>query len=156
MYLISNEGYINAGVDFLRIRKTGKIWPSTKDVGINMGVKNISDLVSKEIHGICETKKPTKEQIKKYKMPEREFCEKFSDLSAEELNTKSNRNVYVRNNVMSIIIKNNRSEKKGSIRAIDGFRKKLLVPDSEIPECPEFEAKSKIGTIFRNEKILEE
>ena len=27
-----------------------------KDVGSGMGVKNISDLVLKEIYGICETK----------------------------------------------------------------------------------------------------
>ena len=34
-----------------------------KDVGSGMGVKNISDLVLKEIYGICETKNPTKEQV---------------------------------------------------------------------------------------------
>ena len=42
------------------------------------------------------------------------------------------------------------------MRAIDGFRKKLMIPDFEISECPEYEVKSKIGTIFVNEKILEE
>ena len=31
-----------------------------------------------------------------------------------------------------------------------------MIPDSEISECPEHEVKSKIGTIFVNEKILEE
>ena len=36
-----------------------------KDVRSGMGVKNISDLVWKEIHGILKTKNPTKEQIKK-------------------------------------------------------------------------------------------
>ena len=30
------------------------------------------------------------------------------------------------------------------------------IPDSEIPECPEFEVKSKIGKWFMNEKILKE
>ena len=40
---------------------SGEIWPSMKDVGRGMDVKNISDLVLKEIHGICETKNPTKE-----------------------------------------------------------------------------------------------
>ena len=60
MYLISAEGYINAGVYSLRVQKTGEIWPSMKDVGSGMGVKNISDLVLKEIHGILETKKPYK------------------------------------------------------------------------------------------------
>ena len=34
MYLISAKGYINAGVHFLKIRKTDKIWSSIEDVGI--------------------------------------------------------------------------------------------------------------------------
>ena len=34
--------------------------------------------------------------------------------------------------------------------------KKLMIPESEISECPECEVKSKIGNIFANEKILEE
>ena len=37
---------------FLKIRKTGELWISIKDVGNGLGVKNISDLVSKEIYGI--------------------------------------------------------------------------------------------------------
>ena len=41
-------------------------------------------------------------------------------------------------------------------KKIDGFRKKLMIPEFEIPECPEHEVKSKIGNIFVNEKILEE
>ena len=39
---------------------------------------------------------------------------------------------------------------------MDGFRKKLMVPDSEISECSEHKVKLKIGIIFVNEKILEE
>ena len=31
-----------------------------------------------------------------------------------------------------------------------------MIPESEIPESPEHEVKSKIGNIFVNEKILEE
>ena len=49
MYLISGEGYANAEVLFLRVQKTGDIWPGMKDVGCGMSVKNISDLVLKEI-----------------------------------------------------------------------------------------------------------
>ena len=51
---------------------------------------------------------------------------------------------------MTTIIKRCRGEKTWGIRAIDGFRKKLKIPDSESPKCPEFEAKSKIGEIFKN------
>ena len=31
-----------------------------------------------------------------------------------------------------------------------------MIPESEIPENPEHEVKSKIGNMFANEKILEE
>ena len=65
-----------------------------------MGVKNTSDLVPKEMCGICETKSPTKEQINEYKMTERGIYEKFDNLSEEELNTKSNKNIYVRNDTL--------------------------------------------------------
>ena len=46
--------------------------------------------------------------------------------------------------------------KRRDKRKIDGFRKKLMIPESEIPERPEHEVKSKIGNIFVNEKILKE
>ena len=45
-----------------------------KNVGAGLGIKNISDLVLKEIHGIYEKKKElTKEETKCYKMTEREI-----------------------------------------------------------------------------------
>ena len=56
-------------------------------------------------------KKLTKE-IKNYKTTEREIFQKLDNLSEDELNTKSNKNVYVKNNVMSNIIKHCRGEKK--------------------------------------------
>ena len=49
MYLISTEGYKNAGNHFLRVRKTGKIWSTVKDVNKGLGVKNMYDLILKEI-----------------------------------------------------------------------------------------------------------
>ena len=39
---------------------------------------------------------------------------------------------------------------------MDGFRKKLMIPNSKIPKCPEFEVKSKIEKLFMNEKVFEE
>ena len=50
MYLISAEGYKNANVEFLTIKTTSEIWVNMKDVGSGMGVKNISNLVLKEIY----------------------------------------------------------------------------------------------------------
>ena len=49
MYLISAEGYKNAYARILIIKKTTEIWPSMKDVGSAMNLKNMSDLVLKEI-----------------------------------------------------------------------------------------------------------
>ena len=50
------EGYKNAGVHCLKIRKNDKLWGGMKDVGVGLGVKSISDLVLKEIRGIYEKK----------------------------------------------------------------------------------------------------
>ena len=41
----------------------------------------------------------------------------------------------MRNNVMTTIIKCYSDEKKRGIRAIDGFRKKLMIPDSKFEVC---------------------
>ena len=58
---------------------------------------------------------------------------------------------------MTTIIKRCRGEKKKrGIRAIDGFRNKLMIPDFEIPKCPEFEVKSKIRKIFKDHHFFEE
>ena len=41
---------------FWQKKTTSEIWVSMKDVRRSMGVKSISDLVLKEMYGICETK----------------------------------------------------------------------------------------------------
>ena len=45
-------------------------------------------------------------------MTKRVIFEKFDNLSEDELNTKSNKNVFVKNIVMTNIIKHCRGEKK--------------------------------------------
>ena len=83
-----------------------------KNVHNGLGVKNMSDLVLKEIYGIYKTKNLTNKQIRKYKMTEKEIFEKYANLSEDELSEKSNKNVYVKNDVMSTVIKRCRCEKK--------------------------------------------
>ena len=51
-------------------------------------------------------------KIKKYKITEREIFENFDNLSEDELNRKSNKNVHVRNDVMTTVIKRCSGEKK--------------------------------------------
>ena len=127
MHLISAEEYKNVNVEFLTINPTSEIWVSMKDVRSGMGVKNISDLVLKEIYGICETKNPSEEQVNKYNTTKREIYKKFTNLSKQELNTKNNKKPYARKDAMATIIKLCRGEKAGGIRSIDGFRKKINV-----------------------------
>ena len=105
MYLISAEGYKNTNVDFLTIKTASKIWVSMKDFGSCIGVKNISDLVLKEIYGICEAKNPSKEQVNEYKMTKRQIYKKFTNLSEKELNIKNNKKTYVKNDVIKTVIK---------------------------------------------------
>ena len=52
-------------------------------------------------------------------MTERETYEKFDNLSDEVLNTKSNKNIFVKNVIMTTIIKRCRGRKKRGLRAID-------------------------------------
>ena len=104
-YPISAKGYKNANVDFLTIKTTSEIRVSMKDIASGVDLKNISDLVLKEIYGICETKNASKEQINEYKMTKRDIFKKFTNLSKQELNIKKHKNPYVTNDVMTTIIK---------------------------------------------------
>ena len=49
MYLISPEGYENAGVHLLIEKETGITWASMKNVQDGLGVQNVSNLILKEI-----------------------------------------------------------------------------------------------------------
>ena len=112
MYLIPVEGYKNSGVHWLRIIETNKTWVNMKHVGDGLGVKNISDLVLKEIRGIYEKKELKKEEIKNYKMTVRKIYKKFANLSEDKLNKMSNKNVYDKNNIITNIMKHCRGDEK--------------------------------------------
>ena len=45
-------------------------------------------------------------------MTKREIYEKYNDLIENELNKKSNKKVYVKNNIMTFVIKQCRGKKK--------------------------------------------
>ena len=66
MDLISIEGYENAVICLKN--KNGNLWVIIKDIKDGLGVKNISDLVLKEIYGAYGKKHLTKEEIKYNKM----------------------------------------------------------------------------------------
>ena len=58
-------------------------------------------------------------------MTERKKFQKFDNLSDDELNTKSSRLVYVKNNVMTNIIKHCRGEKKKRNKSNRWIQKKI-------------------------------
>ena len=70
-----------------------------------MGLKNMPDLVKKEICGIFETKNPTEEQKKKYIRTESEINKKPSDVSKYKHHSDHS-------DLMEKIIKNCRGVKK--------------------------------------------
>ena len=95
-------------------------------------------------------KKLTKEEIKCYKMTEREFFKTFYDYDEDSLNTKSNKTVFVKNTIMT------KKKKKRGVRSPESFRRKLFIPEHKIYESIEHKVKLKIRKIFANEEILEE
>ena len=111
-----------------------------KDVQYGLDVQNISDLVLKEIYGIYKIKSLTKEQIKKYKMSKRDIFEKFDNLVENELNAKATKKFMLKT-MLWLLLLNSAEVKKRGERKMDTFRRKLMIPDSEIGECPEYEVK---------------
>ena len=75
-----------------------------KNVHDGLGVKNMSNLVLKEIYGKYGRKNLTRNETKKYKMTEGEMFVKYDNLSENELNEKDNKKVYVRNYVITSVI----------------------------------------------------
>ena len=89
-------------------------------------------------------------------MTERKFFKTLYDLDKDDLNTKSNKNVFVKNTIMTNIIKNCKGEKKRGVRSAESFRRKLFIAEHEIYESIEHRLKSKIEKIFLNEEMIEE
>ena len=111
MYLISIEGYGNAKVICLK-NKNGDLWVNMKNVKGVLGVKNISDLVLKKNIWCLWKKNLIEEEIEYYKMTEREFFKTFYDYDKDSLNKKSNKTIFVKNTIMTNIIKNCKGGKK--------------------------------------------
>ena len=109
MSLISAKAYENAKVHTIQVKKD--LWISIKDVGNGLGVKNISDLVLKKYMANMK-KKLTKEEIKCYKMTEREIFKKFGKLSNNELDKLCNKSVFVKNTIMTNINHRRGEQKK--------------------------------------------
>ena len=67
MVVITIENCTNAKVHTIKVGNRELFWVKMIDVQNGLGMKNISDLVRKEVHGIFKTNNPTKKQVKEYK-----------------------------------------------------------------------------------------
>ena len=67
MISITADNYIDGGVHTIAVKNKELFWVRMIDVQNGLGLKNINDLLRKEMHGIVETKNITKEQEKIYK-----------------------------------------------------------------------------------------
>ena len=73
MFKISVKEFTNAKVHTITISNRRLFWVRMYDVQEGLGIKNISDLVRKGIHGIFDSNNPTKDQIRNYKRPGKEW-----------------------------------------------------------------------------------
>ena len=63
--VITIENCTNAKVHTIKVENRELFWIKMIDIQNGLGLKNMTDLVRKEIHGIFETNNPTEEQVKK-------------------------------------------------------------------------------------------
>ena len=75
-------------------------------------------------------------------MTEKNFFKMFYDYDENSLNTKSNKNIFVKNTIITNIIKIVKVKKR-DVRSTGEFRRKLFIPDHEICETIEHKVKSK-------------
>ena len=68
----------------LRKSKEAFLWITIKDIGRKLDVKNIFDLVDKEIKGKFGSNYPAKQQIRKYRRHGSEFIEGIKFIYADE------------------------------------------------------------------------
>ena len=109
MVIITVENYLNAKVHTITIKSKDHFWVKMTDVQDGLGIKNISDLVRKEIFGNYYDEKQsikdlTKEQKRKFKRSEAELGKKNV--------YESNITKYARSDIMEKITKNCRGAKR--------------------------------------------
>ena len=119
------------------IDKEKMLWLRNKDIGENLSVGNIYDLIDKEVKGKFETKNPTDEQIREYKRHGSELIddEKF---------------MYTREDIIISIIMHCRATNENVI----DFRTGLRFKQHYITVKKRQSVAKKIIKLLPNEKIL--
>ena len=154
MVVITAEAYKNAQVHTITVKNKKLFWVKMiAQFGLN--IKNILDLVRRELCGIFETKDLTEEQRKKYIKSQHQITKIPRD---------NKKYKYARSDIMEKIIKNymgvkkcndgiNRTEKENqrdNLRIILGFK------ENEVYDPKEYSITKKIKKIFKNQIIDEQ
>ena len=103
MAVITVEKCKNAKVNTVKVGNKELFWIRMIDIQNGLGLKNMSDLVRKEIHGIFSTDKPMSKQIKEYKRSLQELTKCPMDDSEIK---------HVRSDLIERIVKTCRGVKK--------------------------------------------
>ena len=155
MVVITVEAYQNTRVHTITVKNKDFFWVKMKDVQDRLGIKNISDILRKEICGRFGTKDLTVKQKMKYIRSEYQITRNFKD---------SNLYMYAKNKPMEKIIKNCREVEKcnGGVDRSDkedqrrDFRILLGFQENEIYERKGYSVVKRIKKIFKKQAIIEQ
>ena len=103
MVVITVKAYKNAKVNTITVKNKKLFWVKMIDVQDGLGLKNMSDLVKREMCGIFETKDLTEKQKEKYIKSEHQITKKP---------TENHKCKYAGSDAIDKIIKNCRGVKK--------------------------------------------
>ena len=156
MVVITVEAYKNAKVNTITVKNKELFWVKMIDVKNGLKLKNIPDLLRKEMCGMFETSDVTGEQKKK--------CIRTAKEISNELKNDCQNCKYARSDIIEKIIKNcrgvkkcnddiNRTEKKNQR---ENFRALLGFTENDIYESKEYSITKKIKKTFKNKIINEQ
>ena len=155
MVVITTEAYRDAKVHTIKVGNRKLFWLKMRDV---QGLKNIPDLVRKEMQSTFESKNFTEEQKREYIRTEREI----SKIPTDNAQIK-----YARSDLMKEIIKNCRVVKKcnDSINRLEKEKQRehfrILLgfysfKENDIYQRKEYSTVLKINKVFPNEIIRDQ
>ena len=155
MVVITVEAYQNARVHTITVKNKDFFWIEMKDVQDRLDIKNISDLLRKEICGRFGTKDLIEKQKMKYISSEYQITKNFKDSDLYK---------YAKNKLMEKIIKNCRGVKKcnDGVNRLDkedqrqNFRMVLGFKENEIYDRKEYSIVKRIKKIFKKQTIIEQ
>ena len=127
-----------------------------KDVQDGLGIKNISDTLTREMQGIFETKKLTKEQKKQYVKPKNEINKKLKNDKCNYKYAKIDRVEKVIKNCRGVKKSNDNVNRQDKEKQRENFRQLLGFKENEVFESKEYSIVKQIKKVFNRQKIIDQ